>query len=62
MDRLDLRTVDDKITGGLDVNDEVITFDLANGTDLFASLLEEHVVADIHFVVMSHDASPPRRV
>lgn len=55
VNRFDLRSFDHEVTCSLDVDDEMIAFDPADRTDLFATFFEKHVVADADFESMSHD-------
>ncbi len=59
MDGLDLGSADDEVACGLDVDHQVIPFDLADGADFLAALLEENMVADTDFKIMFHVELPP---
>jgi hypothetical protein len=52
--RLHLGATNDEVAGSLDVDDEMVAFDLSNRTDFFAALLEEHLIADADLEVVCH--------
>ncbi len=57
--RPDLRSSHDEITCSLDVDDEVVALDLADSSDLFATLLEKHLIADVDLEIVGHNGFPP---
>src|SRR6266496_3918546 len=54
MHGLDLRATHDEVPCSLDVDNQVIVLDLADGADLLTTILEEHLVADADCNVVSH--------
>jgi hypothetical protein len=59
VDCFHLGTSHDEVTGGLDVDDEMIALDLADRADLLAAFFDEDMIAYVDFEVVLHSGLLP---